>query len=104
MVPRKATTKIKSGLGLDHLCQDKAAAGQAPSRRHRRFIIIPGLDPGIPTDSAGWGDPRITSGDDDETFCLARHLYSGGYAAGPRITSGHGHDKFDSGCLPSLSP
>ncbi|MEA2776924.1 MAG: hypothetical protein QOF90_2330, partial [Acetobacteraceae bacterium] len=23
-------------------------------------------DPGIPTDSGGWGDPRIKSGDDGE--------------------------------------
>jgi hypothetical protein len=28
--------------------------------------VIPGLDPGIPTDSIGWGDPRIKSGDGDD--------------------------------------
>jgi hypothetical protein len=26
-------------------------------------LVIPGLDPGIPRHPAGWGDPRIKSGD-----------------------------------------
>jgi hypothetical protein len=33
---------------------------------HALPAIIPGLDPGIPTDSIRWGHPRIKSGDDGE--------------------------------------
>jgi hypothetical protein len=29
------------------------------------FHVIPGLDPGIPADSVGSGNPRIKSGDDE---------------------------------------
>jgi hypothetical protein len=27
---------------------------------------MPGPDPGIQADAVGWGDPRITSGDDED--------------------------------------
>jgi endoglucanase len=30
------------------------------------LVVIPGLDPGIPAHSGGWGDPRIKSGDDEK--------------------------------------
>jgi hypothetical protein len=45
---------------------DRDAAGEAFDRTHRSFLVIPGLDPGIRADSAGWGDPRIKSGDDED--------------------------------------
>jgi hypothetical protein len=31
-----------------------------------RFLVIPGRVPGIQADSVDWGDPRITSGDDED--------------------------------------
>ncbi|MEA2791163.1 MAG: hypothetical protein QOG73_3569 [Acetobacteraceae bacterium] len=36
-----------------------------PGRVRCLSVVIPGLDPGIPVASGGWGDPRIKSGDDD---------------------------------------
>src|SRR5476651_1808698 len=47
-------------------------------RSARLFIVIPGLDPGIPAESGGWGDPRIKSGDDeDKKSCLHQDVTPG---------------------------
>jgi hypothetical protein len=53
--------------------QVKVDDGDCYGQIHRPFIVIPhpivvipGLDPGIPVDSVGWGDPRIKSGDDED--------------------------------------
>jgi hypothetical protein len=54
-----------------HGRQDNDAAREAFGRTHRRFIVFPGLDPGIQADSVVWGDPRIRSGDDEEKKILS---------------------------------
>jgi hypothetical protein len=55
----------------------------------RPIIVILGLDPGIQADSVGWGDPRITSGDDeDKKSCLHLAPYPDANGANPR-SPGH---------------
>jgi hypothetical protein len=76
VVPTASDTRIppKADFALEarrppHRHQDNGAAGEAFGRTHRPIVVIlviPGRDPGIPADSAGWGDPRITSGDDED--------------------------------------
>jgi hypothetical protein len=58
--------KVPGDRAKSHKHRDNGAAGEAFGRTHRRFIVIPGRDPGIPAGFGGWGDPRITSGDDDD--------------------------------------
>ncbi|HMC63119.1 MAG TPA: hypothetical protein VKJ01_28250, partial [Candidatus Solibacter sp.] len=46
--------------------------------------LDPGIDPGIQADSADWGDPRITSGDDeDEKSCLHLDSYPDAHSDKP---------------------
>jgi hypothetical protein len=53
----------------------------------RRFIVIPGPDPGIPTDSGAWGDPRIKSGDDgdEKSTWRAKHAPAEAGARHPHL-------------------
>jgi hypothetical protein len=55
-------------------------------------IVIPGLDPGIPANSGGSGDPRIKSGDDDgeKIPCLHLDPYLDAHRPRPAITRGTG--------------
>jgi hypothetical protein len=60
------------GGSRDKPLAEKPLAEKLLAEHYRRFIVIPGLDPGISTNSGGGGDPRIKSGDDESG--IYRHL------------------------------
>jgi hypothetical protein len=82
------------GRDRPHRHQDKKGGRDSFGRTQRPFLVIPGPDPGIPADSAGWGDPRIKSGDDEDgKSCLHLDPYLDAYGNTPRSRArSPGHD------------
>jgi hypothetical protein len=68
--------------------QDKVSDIGRTGRVRCLPVVTPGLDPGIPANSGGSGDPRIMSGDDDgeEIPCLHLDPYLDAHRPRPAIT------------------
>jgi glycogen debranching enzyme GlgX len=99
-------SQVEDGRADPHGRPDKPPDVERPGWAHGSRPVIPGLDPGIPANSAGRDDPRIKSGDDeggsgddeDAKPLLDLDAYPDAYGADP------GHDTEGIAPVPTRSP